>query len=91
MRTYGEILSKDFNIQNITTGLLYQDKGKFLLKMFSFFNNDSNLSYLPIELIDVGVDKKTKLPISLNIVGTSFQMYGDFNDDFNNDFLILNY
>ena len=30
--------------------------------------NDINLSYQPIELIDIGIDKKTKLPIPLNLV-----------------------
>jgi hypothetical protein len=74
---YGQILSEISDIQELTTGILYQENGKFLLKLFTYFDDDPYLHYTPIELIDIGVDKKTKLPIPINTTNIDKSTYTD--------------
>jgi hypothetical protein len=74
---YSRIIENDINITKYTTALLTQDnKHKFILEMYNpenLYNNggnvtlsyDSNLTYKPIELIEIGVDKHTKIPIPI--------------------------
>lgn len=74
---YSRIIEDDPNITKYCTGLLTQDdKHKFILELYnpeSLYNNggnvtvsyDSNLVYKPIELIEIGVDKHTKIPIPI--------------------------
>jgi len=75
--SYSRIIEKDINITKYTTGLLTQDdKHKFVLEMYNpenLLNNgghitytyDPNLIYKPIELIEIGIDKHTKIPIPI--------------------------
>ena len=74
---YSRIIENDANITKYTTGLLTQDdKNKFILELYNpenllnnggnaTFTYDPNLTYKPIELIDIGVDKHTKIPIPI--------------------------
>jgi hypothetical protein len=74
---YSRIIENDINITRYTTALLTQDdKHKFILEMYnpeSLLNNgghqtfsyDPHLIYKPIELIEIGVDKHTKIPIPI--------------------------
>ena len=74
---YSRIIENDANITKYTTCLLTQDdKNKFILELYNpenllnnggnaTFTYDPNLTYKPIELIDIGVDKHTKIPIPI--------------------------
>jgi hypothetical protein len=68
---YGYILSKDINIKNYSTGIIYRDNNSdYVLKLFNIRDNfgninDPNLTYYPVELVQVGVNRKAKLPIPL--------------------------
>ena len=74
---YSRIIENDINITKYTTALLTQDDShKFILEMYnpeSLYNNggnitisyDPNLVFKPIELIEIGVDKHTKIPIPI--------------------------
>lgn len=74
---YSRIIEDDPNITRYVTALLTQDdKHKFILELYnpeSLYNNgnnitisyDPNLIYKPIELIEIGVDKHTKIPIPI--------------------------
>ena len=64
---YGQIINNNSIIRHYVTGLIYQDENDlFNLNLFNInidsnFNfEDANLLYTPIELIDIGVDKKIK-------------------------------
>lgn len=71
---YALILKENEFVRNLTTGIIYQEDGIFNFDIFNTeidenLNNiyDVNLTYKPIELIDVGIDKKTKLPYPLEL------------------------
>ena len=71
---YALILKSNPIIRNLATGIIYQKDDLFNFDLFDInidpnfrHLNDINLTFTPIELIDIGVDKKTKLPIPLNI------------------------
>lgn len=70
---YGSVVRNNEYIRNISTGIIYCDNGEFNFDLFNlevnddFTHNDINLTYQPIELIDVGIDKITKLPIPITI------------------------
>ena len=75
--SYSRIIENDSNITRYTTALLTQDdKNKFILELYnpeSLSNNgglltetyDPLLTYKPIELLEIGVDKHTKIPIPI--------------------------
>lgn len=72
--SYAEIIKENRLIRNMTSGILYQKNDLFNFDIFNIniddnFNHldDVNLTYKPIELIDIGIDGKTKLPIPLVI------------------------
>lgn len=61
---YGEIIYQDLNIQYYCTGIIYCDEnGKPIFKLFD--ENDSLLTYTPIEIVPIGKDKKSRFPIRL--------------------------
>jgi hypothetical protein len=71
---YAIIIKNNKSIRNMTSGILYQKNDLFNFDIFDInidknYNhlNDVNLTYKPIELIDIGIDRKTKLPIPLVI------------------------
>ena len=71
---YGLILKDNEFIRNVSTGIIYQKNDLFNFDLFNIeidsnYNhlNDVNLYYKPIEMIYIGSDKKTKLPIPLDI------------------------
>lgn len=74
-KKYAEILIENEFIRNIITGILYEnDNNEFVLKLYNLGNiidsvnsncSDDNLFYTISELIYVGIDKKTRLTISI--------------------------
>lgn len=71
---YAKIVKNNSMIRNISTGIIYQEDDLYNFDLFNIdmnnvlnHNNDLNLMYKPIELIDIGIDKKTKSPIPLNV------------------------
>lgn len=71
---YALILKENDFVRNLTTGIIYQENDVFNFDIFNVeidenLKNiyDVNLTYKPIELIDVGIDKKTKLPYQLEL------------------------
>lgn len=71
--SYGEILHANLDVRNNCVALLTETneiKHKFILKIYNF-NNDSNFifgkNYIPIEILNIGVDKKTMFPVPINI------------------------
>jgi len=66
---YGQILSENELIQNNTTGLIYNDiNNHFNFDLFDI--NDNNLTYNPLIVYGIGIDKKTRLPININTIKT---------------------
>ena len=75
--SYSRIIENDPNITKYTTALLTQDiKNKFILELYNpenLYNNGNNITftydpdliYKPIELIEIGIDKHTKIPIPI--------------------------
>lgn len=62
-RSYAELLQLNEDFRSDVTGILYEnDNNEFILKLYDI-DNDPNLFFEPIELIYVGVDRKTRLPI----------------------------
>lgn len=79
---YGQIIKTDTNILDYATGILYQDENdKFNLNIFNMIMNsgfthiDGNLNIIPIELIDIGVDKKTMKPRPLELDNLNYNPY----------------
>ncbi|MCK9416646.1 hypothetical protein M0Q97_08325 [Candidatus Dojkabacteria bacterium] len=80
---YGEIIKENEFIRNLSSGIIYEKDDLFNLDIFNInidsnfkHLNDVNLTYRPIELIDVGIDKKTKLPIPVEI--NNFDLIPDY-------------
>lgn len=80
---YGEIIKENEFVRNLSSGIIYEKDDLFNLDIFNItvdsnFNhlNDVNLIYKPIELIDVGIDKKTKLPIPIEL--NNFHLIPDY-------------
>jgi hypothetical protein len=71
---YGEILSSSDIFRNNVTGLLYENNNnEFILKLYKITdenNNfiDPNLYYKAIELVFIGSDGKSRLPVPLNSI-----------------------
>jgi hypothetical protein len=64
---YGEIMNNNDYIKFYTLGLLSESKPNtrnFILRFYKI-EDDVNLFYRPIEILDVGVDKKTMIPKQL--------------------------
>jgi len=67
---YGKIISNNTVIQSEATGILYRENDKFNLDIFDIYSTgyvyeDVNLTYYPIEVLDVGIDKKTSTSVSI--------------------------
>ncbi len=77
---YADMLSVNQNIIDKTTGTIYQgENGDYILKLFNVRNsfntlldsndgidNDINLSFVPMEILDIGIDKQTKMPLRIH-------------------------
>lgn len=68
---YANIVRTCPMIRDTATGILYKKNGEFNFDLFkvkidSNYNHfDPNLTYQPVEIIDVGIDKKSRLPKTL--------------------------
>jgi hypothetical protein len=73
-KSYADILVLNVFFRNYATGILYEnDNNEFLLKLFNLgINIDSNsdplLYFSTIELVYIGADRKTRLPVPLTIL-----------------------
>jgi hypothetical protein len=72
--SYAAILKDNLFVRNNFTGIIYgNDNDKYNLDIFNMnvdknYNNvDKNLTYQPVELIDIGIDKISKLPYPIEI------------------------
>lgn len=64
-RSYGELLSSQEFFRDNVTGLLYEnDNNEYILKLYDL-ENDPNLYFESNELIFIGSDKKSRLPVPL--------------------------
>jgi len=77
---YGRIIKDNSIIRNNSTGIIYQDENDlFNLDIFNvniddeFKFDDPNLLYKPIEIYNLGIDKKIKTPIPIEIENIEIQ------------------
>lgn len=64
---YGLIINESESVRFFTFGLLHEDLNltrDFVLRIYKY-ESDNNVKYLPIEVFDVGIDKKTMIPKAL--------------------------
>jgi len=71
---YGRIIKNNSIIRNNSTGMVYQDENDlFNLDIFNinvdenYKYDDPNLLYTPVEIFNLGIDKKIKTPIPIEI------------------------
>ena len=83
--SYGDILASNSVFRSSITGLLFENQdNEFILKLYKIFdenNNfvDPNLYYKTIELVFVGSESTSRLPVPLNLIsGTTYN-----NEDWN--------
>lgn len=71
-KSYAEILQlNDFFRKNVT-GLLYENENnEFVLKLYDLENDKNLKQFNAIELIFIGADKKSRLPVPLKLIETS--------------------
>ena len=93
-RAYAELLIENEIFRNNVTGILYEnDNNEFILKLYEI-ESDYQLKYSPIELVFLGGDKKTRLPVPLKMIeNTSHELDSDWNmlnggndNDYNGDY-----
>ena len=79
-KSYGELLTQNSFLRNNVTGILYENKNnEFILKLYDLGPNvngtgvtsDKNLYFSTIELVYIGADRKSRLPIPLNLIEKS--------------------
>jgi hypothetical protein len=62
-KAYGELLTHNKLFRDNVTGILYEnDNNEFILKLYDI-ENDSDLQFTTVELMFLGADKKTRLPV----------------------------
>ena len=67
-KIYAELLTLNADFRNNVTGILYENENnEFILKLYDL-ENDQNLYYSAIELIFIGSDRKSRLPMPLKTV-----------------------
>lgn len=89
--SYGDILNQNSDIRYYCLGLLYENydiNRNFVLKLYNIQNDDNMLfevGYRPIEVLDIGIDRKTMLPKPLiypdffTYYNNEYNLYGDWN------------
>ena len=91
-RSYGELLTYNELFRKNVTGILYENQNnEFVLKLYDLGRNltpsgDTNLTtYNAIELVYIGSDKKTRLPVPLKMMnensGSTYSLYWNCLDD----------
>ena len=93
-KSYADILVSDVFFRNYATGILYEnDNNEFILKLFNLGTNiDSNadplLYFSTIELVYIGADRKSRLPVPLTILsGNTIEIYWNLLDGGSDDSL----
>ena len=93
-KAYAELLVENQYFRDNVTGILYEnDNNEFILKLYDL-ETDYQLQYSPIELVYLGGDRKTRLPVTLKkIKSTEYTLDSDWNvlngggdDEFDGDF-----
>jgi len=78
-RSYAELLTLNSFFRKNVTGILYENENnEFLLKLYDLGSqingndsiSDKNLYFSAIELVYLGADKKTRLPVPLKKIGS---------------------
>jgi len=67
-KIYAELLTLNDFFRSNVTGILYENENnKFILKLYDI-ENDQNLFFSTTEVVFVGADKKTRLPVPLSLL-----------------------
>lgn len=91
-KSYGELLDNNIFFRSNVTGILYENNNnEYILKLYdlgkNFDGNDQYLQFISSELIYVGCDRITRLPVSLKTLSgytyTSTVITGTTTTDFN--------
>jgi hypothetical protein len=70
-RTYADLLTQNDFFRKNATGILFEnEKNEFILKLYDI-ETDKNLYFSTIELVFVGADRKTRLPVPLKMIESS--------------------
>ena len=63
---YAQLLSENVDFRKNATGILYENEfNEFILKLYDL-ENDYQLDFSTIELMRLGADRKTRIPVPLN-------------------------
>jgi len=67
-KRYAELLTLNDSFRRNVTGILYENNNnEFMLKLYDL-ETDRNLTFSTIELVFIGADRKTRLPVPLKMV-----------------------
>jgi hypothetical protein len=70
-RAYGELLTQNKFFRSKATGILYENENnEFVLKLYDL-ETDRNLYFSTIELVFIGADRKTRLPVPLKMIDST--------------------
>ena len=62
-KAYGELLTLNASFRDNITGILYENENnEFILKLYDL-ETDTNLEFTTVEIMFLGADKKTRLPV----------------------------
>ncbi len=83
--TYAQLLSENENFRRNVTGILYENEfNEFILKLYDY-ETDYQLDFSMIELMRLGSDRKTRIPVPINKDGLvqrdTFSYYWNVLDD----------
>jgi len=71
-RTYAELLNENKFFRDNVTGMLYEnDNNEFILKLYDLLSDTNLKTFETIELIYIGSDRKSRLPIPIKLIDTS--------------------
>jgi hypothetical protein len=71
---YAILLSKNDLFQRNVTGLLYENEfNEFVLKLYDL-ENDSQLSFTTVELMSLGADRRTRIPVPLDLLNSDINI-----------------
>lgn len=83
--TYAQLLTENEDFRRNVTGILYENEfNEFVLKLYDF-ETDYQLDFSTIELMRLGADRKTRIPVPINKEGLvqreTFSYYWNILDD----------
>lgn len=89
-RSYGELLTSNEDFRKNVTGILYENQNnEYILKLYDLGrtlspSGDTNLNFSTVELVFIGADRKSRLPVPLKMMeensGETYTLYWDYLD-----------